>query len=242
MRPAELHEVSKLTEKQVQELWEEAYTRFETNDQEIKKFVYRLNKLGQSRWRRDARTVDIFCGRGNGLKALEKLGFTNLEGVDISSELLSKYIGNARLYKADCRKLPFEDQSRDLIIVQGGLHHLTNLPEDLIQTLSEVRRVLKDEGKFVMVEPWETPFLKAIHFLSERRIMRVFSRKFDAFAVMTHYEANTYFNWLNKPVEILNLLENNFKTVYRKKQMGKLFYIGQKIIEQYRLNNKNYFH
>ena len=228
MKPAKLHDVSTLTDKQVQLFWEDAYTRFETPEEEIKKFIGRLNKLGQKDWRRDARIVDIFCGRGNGLKALEKLGFTNLEGVDISPDLLARYKGIARMFEADCRSLPFEDESRDLIIVQGGLHHLPKIPEDLRQTLSEVRRVLRVGGKFVMVEPWTTAFLQIIHFLSERFFIRAISEKFDSFAVMTHYEAKTYFNWLNKSTEILEVLDENFVPAYKKKQFGKLFYIGQK--------------
>lgn len=228
MKFSKLHDVSTLTERQVQLFWEEAYTRFETPQEEIQKFIRRLNKLGQRNWRRDAHIVDIFCGRGNGLKALEKLGFTTLEGVDISPDLLSEYEGIARLYEADCRKLPFEDESRDIIIVQGGLHHLPKIPEDLGQTLSEVRRVLRTGGKFILVEPWTTPFLQIIHFLSERLLIRAISKKFDSFAVMTHYEAETYFNWLGKSKEILEILNNNFAPVYQKTQFGKLFYIGYK--------------
>lgn len=226
MKPAKLHDISTLTGKQVQHFWEEAYTRFETPEEEISKFIARLNKLGQKNWHRDARIVDIFCGRGNGLKALEKLGFINLEGVDISPDLLSKYKGNARLFEADCRQLPFEDKSRDIIIVQGGLHHLPLLPDDLRQTLSEVRRVLRVGGKFILVEPWLTPFLRGIHFLSKRILIRTISKKFESFAIMTHYEAETYFNWLSKSSETLDLLSEHFVPVYMKKQLGKLFYIG----------------
>ena len=167
MKVTKLEEVSSLTSEQIQTAWEDAYPRFETPAEEIDKFIGRLNKLGQSDWKRDEQIVDIFSGRCNGIRALEKLGFTNLEGVDISPNLLSHYSGNAKLTVADCRKLPFEDESRDKIIVQGGLHHLPNLPEDLEQTLSEISRVLRPDGRFIMVEPWETPFLEIIHFLSE---------------------------------------------------------------------------
>jgi ubiquinone/menaquinone biosynthesis C-methylase UbiE len=115
MKITELRDTSTLTSEQIQNFWEEAYTRFETPEEEIRKFVGRLNKLGQAEWRRDAQIVDIFSGRCNGIRALERLGFTNLEGVDISPNLLSYYDGKARLYTADCRELPFEDKSRDII-------------------------------------------------------------------------------------------------------------------------------
>ncbi len=227
MKIIKFPDTSTLTSEQVQTAWEDAYTKFETPEQEIKKFVGRLNKLGQREWDRNAQIVDIFSGRCNGIRALETLGFTNLEGVDISPNLLSQYQGKAKLYTADCRQLPFEDNSRDIIIVQGGVHHLPQIPEDLEQTLSEVNRVLRPEGKFILVEPWKTPFLQFVHFLSERNLIRLASKKFDAFATMTHYESETYFNWLAKSEEILRLLDKTFETAYLEKKWGKLLFIGK---------------
>lgn len=223
-----MRDTSELTGEQIQDFWEEAYTRFETPEQEIRKFIGRLNTLGQAEWRRDAQIVDIFSGRCNGIRALEQLGFTNLEGVDISPNLLSQYDGTARLYTADCRDLPFSDESRDIIIVQGGLHHLPELPQDLDRTLGEVRRVLRPDGRFVMVEPWLTSFLQLIHFLSERKTVRAVSNKFDAFATMTHYERDTYFRWLGKSGEITALLKRHFEEIYFRKTFGKLFFVGKK--------------
>ncbi|MDQ3062624.1 MAG: class I SAM-dependent methyltransferase [Acidobacteriota bacterium] len=228
MKMTNYHDTSALTDEQIQTAWEDAYTRFETPEEEIKKFVGRLNKLGQKKWQRDAQIVDIFSGRCNGIRALEKLGFTNLEGVDISPNLLSKYQGKAKLYTADCRQLPFEDSSRDIIIVQGGLHHLPKLPEDLEQTLSEVKRVLRPAGRFVMVEPWETPFLRLIHFLSERKSIRAISNKFDAFDTMTRYEAKTYFQWLSKSDEIIRLLHEHFDEIKSWQKWGKLVFVGKR--------------
>lgn len=228
MKLTELRDTSELTGDQIQDFWEEAYTRFETPEQEIRKFIGRLNALGQAEWRRDAQIVDIFSGRCNGIRALEQLGFTNLEGVDISPNLLSQYDGTATLYTADCRDLPFPNESRDIIIVQGGLHHLPELPKDLDRTLGEIGRVLRPDGRFVMVEPWLTPFLQLIHFLSERKTVRAVSNKFDAFATMTHYERDTYFRWLGKSGEIMALLKQHFDELYLRKTFGKLFFVGKK--------------
>jgi ubiquinone/menaquinone biosynthesis C-methylase UbiE len=227
MKPTKLHDISTLSGKEVQQLWEDAYTRFESPEEEIKKFIGRLEKIGQHEWKRDSRIVEIFCGRGNGLTALERLGFTSLEGVDISGDLLAKYNGKAKLYEADCRQLPFEDKSRDIIIVQGGLHHLPNLPADLDKTFSEVSRVLHLDGKFVVVEPWLTHFLHLIHFLSERRLIRKLSNKFDALATMIHYEADTYFQWLGKSREITSLLQKHFTEIYSWQKWGKLVFVGK---------------
>lgn len=104
--------------------WETAYARFETPAQEIRKFTRRLTKLGVAHWSRRAEIVELCCGRGNGLHALNQLGFTRLAGVDLSASLVRQYEGPATLYVCDCRQLPFDTQSKDIVIVQGGLHHL----------------------------------------------------------------------------------------------------------------------
>jgi ubiquinone/menaquinone biosynthesis C-methylase UbiE len=198
MRINKLRDTSTLTDDEIQIAWEEAYQRFETQEEEIQKFTRRLNDAGQKDWRRDAQIVELFCGRCNDIRALERLGFINLEGVDVSPNLLAVYRGEAKLYQSDCRNLPFADKSRDIIILQGGLHHLPEFPIDIEQTLSETCRVLRPNGRFVLIEPWLTPFLRLIHFLSERDFIRLISNKFDAFATMTHYEKETYYRWLNK--------------------------------------------
>ncbi len=105
---------------------------------------------------------------------------------------------------------------------------MPKLPEDLEQTLSEIKRVLRPAGRFVMVEPWETAFLRLIHFLSERKLIRTISGKFEAFDTMTRYEAKTYFQWIKASSEVLSLLDKYFTSIYFEKGMGKLFYIGSK--------------
>jgi len=47
--------------------WEAAYLRFESPEEEIRKFVRRLTRLGAPQWPRDAEIVELFCGRGNGV-------------------------------------------------------------------------------------------------------------------------------------------------------------------------------
>jgi ubiquinone/menaquinone biosynthesis C-methylase UbiE len=207
-------------------VWEQAYLRFETPAQERQKFRGRLRRLGAEKWPRNAQVVEIFCGRGNGLCALAELGFTSLEGVDLSERLLRQYEGNATLYVADCRKLPFSDASRDIVIVQGGLHHLPRLPEDLEAVLAEVRRVLRPGGRIVIVEPWLTTFLRAVHFISQRKLAQRCWGKFEAFATMMDRERATYFAWLTVPETILRALDSTFHPERKNFILGKLEYVG----------------
>jgi ubiquinone/menaquinone biosynthesis C-methylase UbiE len=206
--------------------WEAAYLRFESPEQEIQKFIKRLTRLGASQWQREAEIVELFCGRGNGLIALERLGFTRLAGVDLSPRLVARYRGPAKCIVGDCRRLPFADRSKDVLIIQGGLHHLPALPDDLNQTFSEMRRVLRKDGRAVIVEPWLTPFLKFVHALSENSMARRISNRIDALAVMIQFERRTYEQWLTQPDLIRKLARAHFVSVHESFAWGKWNFVG----------------
>jgi ubiquinone/menaquinone biosynthesis C-methylase UbiE len=201
--------------------WEIAYARFETPEQEIRKFVSRLKELGAEQWPKDSHVVELFCGRGNGLHALEQLGFSQIEGVDLSPRLLAQYKGTAHCTVADCRHLPFADHTKDVVIVQGGLHHLPTLPGDLDQTFSEIRRVLKKDGCALFVEPWLTPFLNLVHAICENPLARKLSAKLDALATMIEYERRTYEQWLTQPELVLSVTEKHFIATQQSFAWGK---------------------
>ncbi len=207
--------------------WEEAYLRFERPEQEIQKFLERLRHLGAAAWPRETRIVELFCGRGNSLRAWEQLGFRNLEGVDLSPRLIAQYHGPAKCYVADCRHLPFADASKDAAVVQGGLHHLLKLPEDLEQTFAEIRRVLTSDGRALFVEPWLTPFLIFVHFLAEQRAVRRLSTKFDALATMIEHERQTYEQWLSQPQQISTLARKYFVPLQESFAWGKWNFVGK---------------
>lgn len=206
--------------------WEAAYLRFETPEEEIRKFIGRLKRLGARQWPRDAEIVELFCGRGNGLVALQRLGFTQFEGVDLSPRLIAQYKGSAKCIVADCRKLPFADCSKDVLIVQGGLHHLPILPADLEQTFSEMQRVLRKDGRVMLVEPWRTPFLTFAHFVSEIPMVRRLSNKMDALATMTEHEIRTYAQWLGQPDVIKQVARAHFVPVHESFAWGKWNFVG----------------
>ena len=208
------------------ETWESAYVRFETPEQEARKFAGRLGALGADAWPREAAILDLFCGRGGGLRALEALGFHHLEGVDLSPALIAQYSGRARCYVGDCRDLPFGDGSRDIVIVQGGLHHLSSLPGDLDRVIGEVHRVLSARGRFVVVEPWLTPFLRVVHGLCDVRLARHVWSRLDALAVMIDNERATYEQWLGQPTTILTCLDRWFTTERCTIAWGKISWVG----------------
>jgi ubiquinone/menaquinone biosynthesis C-methylase UbiE len=209
--------------------WEAAYKRFETPEQEIRKFIGRLKRFGFESLNRNARVVEVFCGRGNGLVALERMGFTNLEGVDLSDSLLEEYQGPARLHLADCLDLPLQADTYDVVIVQGGLHHLPLIPNDLDRCLAGVARVLRSSGKFYVIEPWKTPFLVFAHTVTEVPLMRRLYAKGDALAIMTERERVTYERWLGLPDVIRETFDKHLNMESWKTSWGKLAAVGSRV-------------
>jgi Methylase involved in ubiquinone/menaquinone biosynthesis len=208
--------------------WEEAYLRFETPEQEVRKFIGRLKFMGAMKWPGNAKIVELFCGRGSGLRALHQLGFNHVEGIDLSPSLAAEYAGPGKVMVGDCRQLPFESASKDILIVQGGLHHLPVLPDDLDQALAEGARVLREDGLLVVVEPWATLFLSLAHALCRSRLMRALSPKIDALAIMIYYERKTYKQWLSQPRLILESLTKAFRCERCHFRWGKIYFAGRK--------------
>ncbi|QDU70581.1 class I SAM-dependent methyltransferase [Mucisphaera calidilacus] len=188
--------------------WEDAYSRFETPAQERAKFRQRLRKLNAHKLPRDARILETFCGRGNGMNAWKDLGFQNIHGLDLSPRLLAQVDGPFQTFEGDACNMPFDDHAYDAVCVQGGLHHLPS-SQHLDQCLRETRRVLKPHGYFLVVEPWNTPFLRLVHAMTRSPLRRLWP-KLDALAVMIDNERTTYEAWLNAAPRILQNLEQHF--------------------------------
>jgi len=118
------------------------------------------------------------------------------------------------------------ERSKDVLIVQGGLHQLSSLPDDLDQAFSEMRRVVRKNGRAIFVEPWRTPFLDFVHFVSEISVVRRLSAKMDAFATMVENEIRTYKQWLDQPELIRKVAHAHFVPVRESMAWGKWNFVG----------------
>ena len=73
--------------------------------------------MGVEEWNRDLLISELFCGRGNALRAWQTLGFRHLEGLDVSWSQVSQYEGPANVLVGDARSLPWPDETRSVIAV-----------------------------------------------------------------------------------------------------------------------------
>ena len=206
--------------------WELAYQQFETPEQERHKFVRRLRSLGVHRWNRAWRVLEVFSGRGNGLIAWHRLGFPHVCGVDLSPALVERADLRRSCIIGDACRLPIRSASRDVAVVQGGLHHLPR-HEDVRAALEEMRRVLRPDGRVIIIEPWLTPYLHLVHFVTEQPLARRLSNTLDAFAAMTDEERPTYEAWLARSKPILQAVHAEFEPITTRMRWGKLMVLGR---------------
>lgn len=99
---------------------------------------------------RDARVLEVGCGRGVALPTLaRRLQPAELVGLDRDPEVLAvaqaRTAGVARLVEADAREMPFEDASFDLVFDFGTFYHTAG-PEKM---LAEIARVLAPGGLLI---------------------------------------------------------------------------------------------
>jgi demethylmenaquinone methyltransferase/2-methoxy-6-polyprenyl-1,4-benzoquinol methylase len=100
--------------------------------------------------RRDARVLDLCCGTGDVLLALEDRGAWTL-GSDFCHPMLveaQRKIGGSPLFEADALALPLEDNSLDLITCAFGFRNLANYEKGF----EELLRVLKPGGVAAILE------------------------------------------------------------------------------------------
>lgn len=108
-----------------------------------------LIKRELSSWK-PKRILDFGCGGGWLSKVLASQGY-EVFGIDISYSLIKcarKAAPLANFVVGDCMNLPFREAAFDAVISMSTLHHV-----DVKRGLKEVRRVLKNEGMFMLIEP-----------------------------------------------------------------------------------------
>ena len=102
--------------------------------------------------------LDYGCGSGNFAKKVLNFKPKKITAVDISEEAIKKAKDKSKItlekieYRVEnCENLKLNSSCFDLAYGSGILHHL-----DLYKSLSELKRVLKKDGKIIFIEPMAT--------------------------------------------------------------------------------------
>lgn len=105
---------------------------------------------------RTVRVLEIGAGGGFALRAMERMGFRRLVGLDLTATSLAearRRVPGARLIAADAERLPLGDGSVDVVLSSDLLEHLP----DVDGHLAEVARVLRPGGHYLIKTPNRRP-------------------------------------------------------------------------------------
>lgn len=104
--------------------------------------------------RRDAAILDVGCGPGNVLYYLEREGYTNLTGVDLSEEQIAQanaMVRTATLVAGDMNLLLETEAQYDLIIGLDIIEHFTR--QEAFGLVERFARALKPGGRLILQTP-----------------------------------------------------------------------------------------
>ena len=99
--------------------------------------------------------LDLGCGAGHVAFAMAKAG-ASVTAYDLSPQMLAivnseatqRGLGNIKTHQGVVEKLPFEDAVFDLVVTRFSAHHWSDVPS----AIREVRRVLKPDGQFILID------------------------------------------------------------------------------------------
>ena len=131
---------------------------------------------------REIELLDFGCGSGNLSKSLASES-RRITGIDISAELLNLAIQQndssfCKFVLYDGAEIPFESQSFDYVATYVVLNHIVD-DGQLTETLRNVSRVLKDDGRALFIEQTRRKEKTTADGIKKQRSVADFTNIFD---------------------------------------------------------------
>ncbi len=137
------------------------YEKFWTEDRgEFGSYVRNLELPGF--FKKGELVLDVGCGDGVVGAFLQEKAGVKVTGIDISEEAVKKAKEkgvDAKVYSSE-QKFPFENDAFDKVFWGDNIEHLF----DPAQTIKEIRRVLKKDGKIILSCPNMAYWRYRIHY------------------------------------------------------------------------------
>ena len=184
------------------------------NDERTK-FLFQehtIRYLFASQFTTSKSVLDAACGSGYGSAILSKSGATKVVGIDNSSEAIEYCEKNYKkenleFKKDNCEKITL-DTTFDVVVSFETIEHLKNQDN----FLTEVKRVLKDDGIFIVstpntdTYPSDNPF----HYkeFTESEFKLFLGKYFSNITIFYQYYPSSMA--ISKPADIMNDLKINF--------------------------------
>lgn len=169
-----------------------------------------MNKEFLSGIDRRARILEVGCNVGNQLLHLQKAGFMDLWGIEISKyaiEAAKKKIKDVNIVRAPAGDIPFKDRFFDLVFTSGVLIHIP--PEGLPMAMAEIYRVSRRYiwcFEYLSAEPAEVKYRGKQGLMWKNDFQRLFTDRFQSLKVVREKK----FKYLsNNNIDAMFLLEKD---------------------------------
>ncbi len=134
--------------------------------------------------------LDVGCGRQSFGGEYYARAKTKV-GIDLEADVTKKHSALDTLVCASIEKIPFPDNTFDVVIAQWVFEHVATPP----QAVAEIQRVLKPGGVFIFMTPNAySPFVIATRFFPIR-LKKFLRKRFLSISALdtfpTHYRLNT---------------------------------------------------
>lgn len=146
--------------------------------------------------------LDLGCGGGHVSYTVASY-VKNVIAYDLSSDMLEvvecsakeKQLNNIKTQQGVAEHLPFEASSFDVVISRYSAHHW----QDIHQALQEIRRVLKPQGIFILIDtmssntPILNTFLQTVEFIRDPSHVKNYSlAEWSDIAEQAHLEIQNF--------------------------------------------------
>lgn len=116
---------------------------------------------------RNVKILEVGCNIGMELLFLQKMGFTNLSGIDIQPYAVEEAKNRGlNVIQGSASSLPFEDNEFDMVFTSGVLIHIP--PEGLPKVMDEIYRCAR---KYIWGMEYHSPELSAIPYRGETGLL-----------------------------------------------------------------------
>ncbi len=160
-------------------------TRFNVNKLLQKKNIIKyFDQFIEGYIKENHKILDYGCGPGTFSIKLSNMTKNEVHAIDISESFIDQCnkikkdldIKNFYPQHVDNNILPYSDNTFDFILMFDVIHHLENID----QNFSEIKRVLKKNGKLIVYEPNKlNPLIWIMHLIDpiERGLLKVGTKK-----------------------------------------------------------------
>ncbi len=182
--------------------WENTYLRLEWLVANPRKFQKILKEWDLDK---SAKILDLCCGNGGCFNVFLKEDYAFLCGLDISRHLLANVRVPVPLIQGDVYACPIKTNAIDVVFINKALHHFL----DHTCILSEIKRIVKPQGYFCLIEPRRTWFRDLYHVVCLSPLADIFPF-FRSLKRAVLEEGDTYFPWLENAEKFMKILRNDF--------------------------------